>query len=64
MTEYNYAHFPTDMDQAAFDAFPNWLHAGDLAPDGTVTDARTGVESRLSDRWKRGPVVIEFGSFT
>lgn len=64
MTEYNYAHFPPDLDQATFDAFANVLHAGDPAPDGTVTDAGTGTERRLSDHWKHGPVVIEFGSFT
>ena len=62
--QYNYANFPLDMQDADFSAFPNILHAGTDAPDGVLTDAATGDESRLSDYWSNGTLVIEFGSAT
>ncbi|MCH7740013.1 MAG: hypothetical protein IIC93_07690 [Chloroflexi bacterium] len=62
--QYNYASFPRDMQEADFSAFPNILHAGTDAPDGVLINAATGAETRLSDYWSTGPLVIEFGSGT
>ena len=62
--QYNYAHFPEDMQAADFSAFPNILHAGTDAPDGVLVNAATGAEERLSDYWSTGPLIIEFGSAT
>ena len=68
MTEpYNYERFDTyvetGVDEREFGAFPNMLHAGEKAPDGELT-ALDGERVRLSELWGRGPVVLEFGSFT
>ncbi|HVB11265.1 MAG TPA: hypothetical protein VNM16_12985 [Bacillota bacterium] len=62
---YNYPSFPLDMDNAYFAAFRGSAPAaGDPAPDGTVTVLATSVRRHLSDFWRDGPLVIEFGSFT
>ena len=68
MTEpYNYERFDTyvetGVDEREFNAFPNMLHAGEKAPDGELT-LLDGERVRLSELWGRGPVVLEFGSFT
>lgn len=62
--EYNYAHFPQDLDGPLFAAFPNVLRVGQPAPDGELTLLDTGERVRLSAYWQRGPLVIEFGSIT
>lgn len=62
--DYNYAVFPQDMDRPTFEAFADHLHAGEQAPDGEVIDAATGERARLSQYWRAGMLVIEFGSFT
>ena len=64
MSEYNYRSFPLDMEQESFVRFPEHIKVGQKAPDGEVTDAADGRTSALSDRWRSGPVVIEFGSIT
>ena len=64
MSEYNYPHFPLDMDGHDFTRFPEFLKVGERAPDGELTDAATGERVRLSSLWKPGPAVIEFGSIT
>ena len=64
MNEYNYENFPLDMQKADFSAFPKFASAGDKAPDGDLIDAKTGETVRLSDHWREGPVMIEFGSLT
>ena len=60
---YNRAHFPIDLDDAAFNAFKNCLKAGERAPDGALVDAATGETVRLSKLWD-DPLVLEFGSYT
>jgi hypothetical protein len=65
---YNYEHFDdcvTDGSEAReFAAFADHLHVGDPAPDATLTRLADGQRERLSDRWRRHMVVLEFGSFT
>lgn len=64
---YNYERFDdyvaNGAEQREFGAFPNVLHAGDMAPEvtGVLLD---GGQMSLSRVWSRQPVVIEFGSFT
>ena len=64
MSEYNYATFPLDMETATFERFRRAPAAGERAPDGELTDASDGATVRLSDYWRRGPTVVEFGSLT
>jgi hypothetical protein len=64
MQDYNYETFPLDMDEPLFEGFREVLRPGDPAPDGVVIDARTEERLLLSSLWKRGPVVVEFGSLT
>ncbi|HAL47593.1 MAG: hypothetical protein FI707_06020 [SAR202 cluster bacterium] len=61
---YNYEIFPLDMTDDEFTAFPDVLKTGAKAPDGVLIDVATGESVRLSDYWKNGPVLIEFGSIT
>ena len=60
----NYPSFPLTMDEQAFRAFPNVLKVGQLAPDGELIDAHDGRHVQLSDYWRSGPAMIEFGSIT
>lgn len=63
--EYNYASFPLDMDMPYFKGFRE--HAPrpwGTAPDGELTNAATGERVKLSELWKKGHLVIEFGSIT
>ena len=64
MSDYNYANFPLDLEMPTFDAWMGGVRAGEKAPDGVLTDAASGDAVRLSDVWKRGTLVIEFGSLT
>ena len=64
MSEYNYADFPLDTDREAFVGFPDALTVGQSAPDGELVDAADGRRVRLSDYWRTGPLMIEFGSVT
>jgi hypothetical protein len=64
---YNYERFDryveSGEDEREFGAFPNLLHAGERAPDGELT--LLGAERvRLSELWRQGGIVLEFGSFT
>ena len=52
------------MDSHDFGNFPTILKAGQQAPDGEVINVSDGSKVKLSDFWKKGPVVIEFGSIT
>ena len=65
---YNYKHFDeyvADGSEARESAaFHDHLHVGGPAPDATVTRLADGGRERLSDRWARRTVVLEFGSFT
>jgi hypothetical protein len=65
---YNYVRFDdyveSGADTAEFDAFPTILHAGDPAPDASLTVLNDGTEVKLSDLWANRNLVVEFGSFT
>ena len=50
------------MDAAVFAAFRDGLRPGMRAPDGDLIDARTSELVRLSDYWRGGPLIVEFGS--
>ncbi len=63
-SNYNYASFPLDMDGQDFEGFSKLMQAGERAPDGTVTDARTGERLSLSSLWKSQALVVEFGSLS
>jgi len=64
MSTYNYASFPLDADQEDFERFPSVLPVGSKAPDHPLVDAATGAQVRLSDFYRGGAAVIEFGSLT
>ena len=64
MDTYNRSTFPLDMEDEAMNAWPALHTAGDRAPGGQLIDAHTGEEINLASLWRRGPLVIEFGSFT
>ena len=59
-TAYNYAIFRGEED---FDAFAGRPHAGERAPDITLTDL-DGNEIALSSLWRANHLVLEFGSYT
>ena len=58
---YNYSEFVGSED---FMAFRTHLSVGSSAPDFQATLLETNETARLSDYWKKGDVLIEFGSFT
>ena len=60
----NYVDFPLDGDGEDFANFPDVIKVGQQAPDGELIDASDGSTVRLSDYWKKGVLVIEFGSIT
>ena len=64
MTDYNYEHFPLDLDMSTFEAFPSALKVGQRAPSGTLVKADHGKLIRPSKAWRSGPAVLEFGSIT
>lgn len=59
--EYNYSVF---VGSEEFTAFRTHLPVGSSAPDFEATLLETGQPVRLSEYWKKGDVVIEFGSLT
>lgn len=60
LTAYNYADFQGEEDWAGFQSR---LHAGEKAPDFTLTDL-DGRSVTLSSLWSAGPLMLEFGSYT
>ncbi|TDI44519.1 MAG: hypothetical protein E2P02_09600 [Acidobacteria bacterium] len=64
MSVYNYMNFPLDADMQDFAAFPEGPRVGSKAPDGKLVDVRDGRSVRLSEYFRKGVTVIEFGSFT
>ena len=64
MSIYNYLSFPLDADMQDFVAFPEGPRVGTKAPDGELIDVRDGRQVRLSDYFRKGVTLIEFGSFT
>ena len=67
-SNYNYERFDSyvesGQDEKEFATFFDRLHAGEPAPDATLTSLIDGDEVRLSDLWARRNLVIEFGSYT
>lgn len=67
-TGYNYERFDRYVESGAegaeFASFPGHLHAGDPAPDASMTVLNDGTQVRLSDLWGDRNLVVEFGSFT
>jgi len=65
---YNYERFDEYVESGAevaeFAAFPGHLHAGDPAPDVSLTVLNDGSLVRLSDLWAGRNLVLEFGSYT
>jgi hypothetical protein len=57
---YNYAIFRGEEDFGAFAGRP---HAGERAPDITLTDL-DGNAVALSSLWRANHLVLEFGSYT
>jgi hypothetical protein len=57
---YNYAVFHGEED---WDSFQSRLHAGEKAPDATLSDLDGNAVS-LSSLWRANHVMIEFGSYT
>ena len=57
---YNYADFRGDED---WDGFMARLHAGEKAPDATLTDL-DGNTVMLSSLWRTANLLLEFGSYT
>lgn len=64
MEPYNYRQFPQDLEVATFQAFRDAVGVGKPAPDGSLYDLASGESVTLSDLWRSGPLVIEFGSFS
>ena len=58
---YNYTVFEGKED---FEGFRSLVQVGSEAPDFRATLLGTGESVRLSDYWREGDVVIEFGSLT
>lgn len=59
--KYNYTEFVGSED---FLAFRTILPVGSSAPDFQATLLATGQPVRLSDYWRKGDLVVEFGSLT
>jgi hypothetical protein len=64
MSNYNYREFPLHMDGPLFDAFRDVLPPCSKALDESVLDLASGNQIRLSSFWKKGALVLEFGSGT
>lgn len=61
---YNYHHFPEDLDRELFAAFRDHLVVGDRAPDGALIDLASNAPVQLSQLWRSGPLILEFGSLS
>ena len=61
---YNYECFPKDLDAEAFKGFATAAPVGTPAPGGELVDAGSGETVTLASLWKRGPLLLEFGSIT
>ncbi len=57
--KYNYTEF---IGSDTFLAFRTVLQVGSLAPSFQATLLGSGEQVPLSDYWKKGDVLIEFGS--
>ncbi len=59
--DYNYSVF---VGSEEFLAFRTLLPVGSSAPDFQAQLLDTGQSVKLSEFWKSGDVLLEFGSFT
>lgn len=59
--QYNYSKF---VGSEEFLGFRTHLPVGSSAPDLQATLLESGQPVKLSEYWKKGDVLIEFGSFT
>jgi hypothetical protein len=59
--DYNYAIFRGQED---FAGLARAHHVGERAPDATLTRLDDGGAVRLSDLWRAGNVILEFGSYS
>ena len=59
--DYNYSVF---VGSEEFMAFRTLLPVGSSAPDFEAKLLETGQRVQFSDYWKKGDVLIEFGSLT
>lgn len=60
LSTYNYADFQGEED---WSGFQSRLHAGEKAPDFTLTDL-DGNAVTLASLWSASHVMLEFGSYT
>ncbi len=60
--QYNYSAFKGG--ESDFLGFRSQLQVGSSAPDFSATSLDTGQLVQLSDYWRDGNLVIEFGSLT
>ena len=58
---YNYSAFAGSED---FLAFRDICHVGTSAPDFETLRLDDNKKVKLSDYWKKGDIVLEFGSLT
>ena len=58
---YNYSEF---VGSEEFLAFRDICHVGTAAPDFETVRLDDNAKVRLSDYWKKGDIVLEFGSLT
>lgn len=61
---YNYECFPEDLDAESFKGFATAAPVGTEAPSGELVDLGTGETVTLASLWKKGPLILEFGSIS
>lgn len=64
MSDYNYAVFDMARDLPDFEAFKKRLPVGERVKDYPLEDLSTAEQVSLASYYKRGPAIVEFGSFT
>ena len=63
--DYNYSTFDMDREQPVIEAFAdNPIRVGSRAPSFPLEDLAGGETVDMKDLWRRGLVIVEFGSFT
>ena len=63
-SRYNCAVFPPDSDREDFARFVGHLPVGSQAPDFEAVRLDDGARVRLSEYWRKGICVLEFGALT
>lgn len=63
--EYNYSVFEMDREMPIIEAFGDVdIGPGGRAPSFALEDLDTGEAVEMSELWRDGLAIIEFGSFT